>query len=121
MPDSLYFTLSAVAIVAALITAGFGVAKRLPHIAGLVSLAAVELGLLVLLITSIVMAASSQVSQKVSLAEYFIYLAVALLVPVLAVFWALIERVFWSNYVLAVGAFTVFVMLARMHILWPSN
>jgi hypothetical protein len=120
MPDVLYFVLSCVAILAALLAAGFGVAKKLPNLVGLASLALVELGLLVLLATSITLAVTSNPKSNANLAEYFVYLAVALLVPALAVFWALVERVFWSNYVLAVGAFTVFVMLARMHILWPN-
>ena len=120
MPDVIYFVLSGVAIAAALLTAGFGIAKRLPQVVGLAALAVVELGLLVLLVTSIVLAATTTLLPQVSVAEFFVYLGVALLVPVLAIFWALVERVFWSNYVLAVGAFTVFVMLARMHILWPN-
>lgn len=121
MPDLIFFTLSAVALVCAFVPAGFGVAKRQPHLVGLAALALVELGLLVLLVVSIVLAATSSIKPGVSLAEYFIYLAVAMLVPVLAVFWALVERVFWSNYVLAVGAFTVFVMVARMHVIWPAS
>ena len=121
MPDVVFYVLSVLAVVAALVAAGFGIAKSLPHLVGLAAVAAVELGLMVLLVTSIVLAVGGPINPRVSLAEFFIYLAVALLVPVLAVFWALVERVFWSNYVLAVGAFTVFVMVARMHILWPNG
>jgi len=121
MPDVLYFVLISVAISAALLAAGFGVAKRLPHLVGLGALALVEVGLLALLVTATVLAAGAPLNPRVNVAEFFIYLVVAMLVPVLAVFWALVERVFWSNYVLAVGAFTVFVMLARMHILWPNS
>jgi hypothetical protein len=121
MPDILYLSLSSLAVLAALLTAGFGVARQLPHLIGLAALTLVELGLLVQLATSIVLANSALINSSANLAEFFIYLAVALLVPLLAVFWALLERVFWSNYVLAVGAFTVFVMLARMHVLWTNN
>ena len=120
MPDFFFLALSVLAAAAAILTAGFGVAKRLPHLIGLGALALVELGLLVQLVKSIVLATGT-VSARASVAEFFIYLVVALLVPLLAMFWALVERVFWSNYVLAVGAFTVFVMVARMHILWPNS
>ena len=120
MPDVFYFVSASLAIAAALLTAGFGIAKRLPHLVGLAALALVEATLVTQLVTSIVLAATTSVNPRASVAEYFVYLAVAILVPLLAVFWALVERVFWSNYVLAVGAFTVFVMLARMHVLWPS-
>ena len=121
MPDVFYFVGAVVAVAAALLTAGFGIAKRLPHPVGLGALALVEISLLAQLVTSIVLAVTTPINPRASVAEYFVYLAVAILVPLLAVFWALVERVFWSNYVLAVGAFTVFVMLARMHVLWPSH
>ena len=121
MSDFFFLLLSIVSVAAALLTAGFAVAKRLPNLAGLCALAAIELALLALLVASIVASLSGSVDPRANLAEYFVYLAVALLVPVLAAFWALIERIYWSNYVLAVGAFTVFVMVARMHLLWPTN
>jgi len=121
MPDVWFIAFSCLSLVCALVPAGFAVAKRPPHLAGLLALVLVELGLLTLLVASIVLAVTTPVKPQVSLPEFFIYLGVALLVPVLAAFWALVERVFWSNYVLAVGAFTVFVMVARMHIIWPAN
>jgi hypothetical protein len=43
---------------------------------------------------------------------------VALIVPLGAAFWALIERTRWSVFVLAVGSLTVSIMLARMHQIW---
>ena len=120
MPDVLYFVFSTFAAAAALLTAGFGVARALPNLVGLAAVVLVELGLLTQLVTSIVLATGT-VSARANLPEFFVYLVVALLVPLLSIFWALAERVFWSNYVLAVGAFTVFVMLTRMHFLWPVN
>lgn len=121
MPEVFFLTLSILTVLAALLTAGFGVARRLPHLVGLGALALVELSLLFQLAASIVFANSGPDSARANLPEFFVYLAVAILVPLLAVFWALVERVFWSNYVLAVGAFTVFVMVARMHVLWPNS
>ncbi len=120
MLDVWFFALIGIALAAALLAAGFGLAKRPPHVVGLGALLAVELSLIAQLVASIVFASTPGHNPQ-NLAEFFIYLVVALLVPALAVLWSLVERVFWSNYVLAIGAFTVFVMVARMHILWPAR
>jgi hypothetical protein len=53
--------------------------------------------------------------------EFFAYLVVALMIPVGAVFWALIERSRWATVVLGVGALTVAVMLVRMQQLWTET
>ncbi|MEO0024884.1 MAG: hypothetical protein RL196_1325 [Actinomycetota bacterium] len=120
MLDVWFFSLISIALTAAVITSGFAIAKRPPHVVGLGALAVVELSLIAQLVASIVFALTPGHNPQ-NLPEFFIYLVVAMLVPALAILWSLVERVFWSNYVLAVGAFTVFVMAARMHILWPAG
>jgi len=112
-----YFTQLAVAATATLLTLVLGLAKRSPNFFGLGSLALIELGLIVQLVISISVSLGGAEASHGQF-EFFTYLAVALLIPVLAVFWALLERAYWSNFVLAVGAFTVLVMLVRMHTLW---
>ncbi|MEY4367054.1 MAG: hypothetical protein RLZ28_469 [Actinomycetota bacterium] len=107
----------AIAGAATLLTLVFGFAKRSPNFFGLGFLALVELGLLAQLAISLALSLGGAEASHGQF-EFFTYLAVALLVPILAVFWSLLERAYWSNFVLAVGAFTVFVMLARMHTLW---
>jgi hypothetical protein len=53
--------------------------------------------------------------------EFFAYLIVALLIPLGAAFWALIERTRWSTVVIGVGALTVAVMLVRMNQIWTGT
>ena len=50
--------------------------------------------------------------------EYWIYLVTTLLIPVLAVVWALIDRSRWATVILGVAAITVAVMLYRMNQIW---
>lgn len=96
---------------------GFGMAKRKPSLISLGALAFVEVGLLVQLISSIFMVIGGT-RAKTDTVEFFAYLLVALIVPVGAAFWALIERTRWSTFVLAVGSLTVAIMLVRMHQIW---
>jgi uncharacterized membrane protein YqaE (UPF0057 family) len=42
----------------------------------------------------------------------------ALLIPPLAVVWALIERTRWSNVVLGIAGFAIAVMVYRMYQIW---
>ena len=53
-----------------------------------------------------------------SIVEFYIYLVVALLLPLLAGFWALVERDRWSTVVLGVACLAIAVMVARMNIIW---
>ncbi len=96
---------------------GFGIAKRKPSLISLGALAIVELGLLVQLISSIIIVAAGA-RAKTDTVEFFAYLLVALIVPIGAAFWALIERTRWSTFVLAVGSLTVSIMLVRMNQIW---
>lgn len=50
--------------------------------------------------------------------EFWMYLIVALLLPVGAGFWALIDRTRWANLVLAVVHFSVAIMTYRMLVIW---
>jgi hypothetical protein len=53
--------------------------------------------------------------------EFYAYLLVAIMVPVGAGFWALVERNRWSTVILGVAALTVAVMLVRMNQIWTGS
>ena len=105
------------ALAIGLVLLGFGAAKRKPSLISLGAIGFVELGLVVQLISSIVLVASGA-RAKGDTIEFFAYILVALIVPLGAAFWALIERTRWSTFVLAVGSLTVAIMLVRMHQIW---
>ena len=86
-----------------------------------VSLAAVsEVTLLIQLVIGIVLVIQGQQAKQDTL-EFFAYLITALLLPVGAVFWALLERSKWSTVVLGVSALAIAVMLVRMHQIWTGS
>jgi hypothetical protein len=86
-----------------------------------VSLAAVsEITLLIQLVIGIVLVIQGQQAKQDTL-EFFAYLITALLLPVGAVFWALLERSKWSTVVLGVSALAIAVMLVRMHQIWTGS
>jgi hypothetical protein len=93
------------------------VARRKPSLVSLSVLGLVELGLFVQTVVSIMLVSAGE-RAKTDTIEFFGYLFVALLIPVGAGFWALIERTRWSTMVLAVAAGTVGVMVARMQQIW---
>lgn len=53
-----------------------------------------------------------------SLFEFYIYLLSAILLPVGAGFWALIDRTRWSTVILGVSQLSVAIMLYRMGQIW---
>lgn len=53
-----------------------------------------------------------------SLFEFYIYLISAILVPIAAGFWALLDRTRWSTVILGVAMLAVAVMLYRMGQIW---
>lgn len=115
----LYSAQLIIATAAGLITLLLGFAKRKPSGISIGSLAAVQLGLIVQLIASIVLVILGE-RAKQDTVEFFAYLIVALMIPAGAAFWALIERSRWSTLVLGVGALTVAVMLVRMNQIWTG-
>jgi hypothetical protein len=50
--------------------------------------------------------------------EFWLYLIVALALPIGAIVWALVDRTRWSNLVLAVVNIAVAVMTLRMLLIW---
>lgn len=119
MLDWLYSGQLILATIAGLFAIALGIIKRKPSGLSIGSLALVQLGLVVQLIVSISLVFLGE-RAKTDTVEFFAYLIVALMIPVAAAFWALIERTRWSTLVLGVGALTVAVMLVRMNQIWTG-
>ena len=53
-----------------------------------------------------------------SLLEFWVYLVSAVLLPIAAVGWALLERSRWSTVIMGIAALAVAVMVWRMYTIW---
>jgi len=106
-----------IAAVAAVLCLALGLAGRKPSDLSLGALALVELLLVVQLVVAIVSPAIGN-EPSGSVLEFYVYLVAALLIPALAVFWALLERTRWSTVVLGIAAFAIAVMVFRMYQIW---
>ena len=107
-------------VAAGLFALALGVFGRLPSLWSVGSLAVVLLGLLGQLgySTAVVIGGASAAVDTV---EFFAYLIVAIMVPVGAGFWALVERNRWSTIILGIAALTVAIMLVRMNQIWTGS
>lgn len=102
------------------LTLVLGLAKRKPSGISIGALALVQFALIIQLVASIVLVLLGE-RAKQDTVEFFAYLIVALMIPVGAAFWALIERTRWSTVIIGVGALTVAVMLVRMSQIWTGT
>jgi hypothetical protein len=115
--DAYFYIILAVGLLSTIICATAGIMKKAPNDATILSVAAVELALLVYLVGSIVRVVSGeQIAGEPW--EFWGYLITALILPVGAVYWAILERTRWSNFVLAAVGVTALVMAARMNQIW---
>lgn len=120
MIEWFYLTqLAAATLIGALLVSMGLLAKRKPSGFSVGATALVELLLLAQLVVSIALVVSGA-SAKQDTVEFFAYLIVALMIPIGAAFWALIERTRWSTVVLGVAGLTVAVMLVRMNQIWTG-
>ena len=53
-----------------------------------------------------------------SLLEFYMYLITAVIIPIAAGFWALLDRSRWSTVVVGISLIAVAIMLARMNVIW---
>lgn len=115
--DAYFYIILVVGLVSTVICLVAGVRNKAPNDTTILSVAAVELSLLVYLVGSIVrVAVGEQIAGEPW--EFWGYLLTALLLPVGAVYWAILERTRWSNFVLAAVGVTALVMAARMNQIW---
>lgn len=88
-----------------------------PNDITILSVAAVELALAVYAAASAVGAVAGRGPAGPAW-EFWGYVLTALTVPVAAVYWSLMERTFWSNFVLAAPGLVSIVLMARMNQIW---
>ncbi|TFD18108.1 hypothetical protein E3T26_00335 [Cryobacterium sp. TMT1-21] len=106
-----------VATVAGLLGIGLGLAGRKPSDLSLGATALVELLLIAQLVVAIVAPFTGN-NASGSVLEFYTYLISAILVPVAAVVWALIERSRWSTVIVGASCLAVAVMVYRMWQIW---
>ena len=116
-PDIWFWISLVVCLISTLICVVAALAKKGPNDVTILSVAAVELFLLVYLVVSIVRQANGE---QISGAgwEFWGYLVTAIALPIGAVYWSLLERSRWSNFVLGAVGLIVIVMMYRMMQLW---
>ena len=97
-----------------------GLLGKLPSLWSVGSLGVVLLGLIGQFIyTTVIVIGGAEAA--VDTVEFYAYLLVAIMVPIGAGFWALVERNRWSTVILGVASFTVAVMLVRMNQIWTGS
>lgn len=106
-----------VALAAGVLCVVLGLLQKPPADVSMGAIVLVELLLVAQLVTAIIAPLAGN-SPTGSIVEFYTYLIAALLLPPLAVFWALVERDRWSTVILGVAALAVAVMLYRMLIIW---
>ena len=109
----------AVAVLGGLLCLGFGLAGRKPNDFTLGAVALIELLLIIQFVVALIAPAVGN-QPAGSLLEFYTYLISALLLPVAAGFWALIERSRWSTVILGVVCLSVGVMVYRMLQIWTT-
>ncbi|MDN4598757.1 hypothetical protein [Leifsonia virtsii] len=106
-----------VACAAGILCLILGLAGRLPGDVSMGAVAVVELLLLVQLVIAIVAPLAGNPPSG-SLAEFYIYLISAIVLPLAGGFWALVERNRWSTVILGGVCLAIAVMVYRMGQIW---
>jgi hypothetical protein len=106
-----------VACAAGVLCIVLGIAKKLPGDLSMGAVALVELLLIAQLVVALVAPVVGN-QPSGSLAEFYIYLISALILPLAGAFWALIERNRWSTIILGGVCLAIAVMVYRMSQIW---
>lgn len=117
--DPLFLVGTLVCLVSVVLCIGAAVLRQGPNDLTILSAAAVELFLLVYGVASLIRLGTGQGIAGEAW-EFWGYLLTALLIPIGAVWWSLMDRSRWSNVVLSAVGITVFVMLFRMEQIWDG-
>ena len=118
----LWFTLAqiVVAVVAGAFCVVAGLAGRRPSDWSVGAVALVEALLVAQVVTAIIAPLVGNPPTG-DLLEFWVYLVSAVLLPVGAVLWALMERSRWSTVILGVAALAIAIMVWRMHVIWTMQ
>ena len=107
----------AVSVIAGLVALVLGGIGRKPDDYSVLATAAVALVLIVQIVIGIVAPFVGN-EPTGDIVEWWIYLVTALVLPVGAIIWALVDRSRWSTVVMGVASLAVAVMLFRMNQIW---
>ena len=115
----LWFTIAqiVIAVAAGVFCVAAGLLGRRPSDFSVGALALVEALLVVQVVVAIIAPLAGNPPTG-DLLEYWVYLVSAVLLPVGAVLWALMERSRWSTVILGVAAIAIAIMLWRMQVIW---
>lgn len=120
MIEVLYLAQLWFAVAAGLFALTLGLIGKLPSLWSVGSLAVVLVGLIGQFVyTTVIVIGGAEAA--IDTVEFYAYLLVAIMVPIGAGFWALVERNRWSTIILGVAALTVAVMLIRMNQIWTGS
>ena len=117
--DPLYIVGTIVCLVSTVLCVGAAIRKHGPNDLTILSVAAIELFLLVYAVAALIRQSGGE-SLNGPAWEFWGYLLTAVVIPIGAVWWSLIDRSRWSNLVLGAVGITVFVMLFRMEQIWDG-
>lgn len=115
--DAWFWAGAAVGVLSLLVCLAMTALRTHPADASILSVAAVELFLLVYGGVGAVRQLGGDTLHGPGW-EFWGYVVTALVVPVIAVLWAASDKTRWANLVLAVVGPTVVVMLHRMQVIW---
>jgi hypothetical protein len=111
------FAQIAIALAAGILCLVLGFAGKEPNDLSMGAIALVEVLLIAQLVTAAIAPAAGN-HPTGSLLEYWMYQIAIVVMPLLAMIWALIDRGRWSVVVVGVAGLAVSVMLYRMWIIW---
>ncbi|MFC7402870.1 hypothetical protein [Citricoccus sp. GCM10030269] len=114
--DAWFWTGAVICAVSLVVCVVMTIVRTFPDDLSILSIAAVELFLLVYGAGSIVRGGGEPIRGE--LWEFWGYVITALVVPVVAFVWAVTDKTRWSNLVMAAVGPTIFVMLHRMQVIW---
>lgn len=116
--DGWFWTGTAICALSLIICVAMTVIRTFPDDASILSLAAVELFLVVYGIAAAIRTTAGSETFSGPVWEFWGYVATALIIAPIAFFWAVTDKTRWSNLVMGAVGPTVFVMLHRMQVLF---